>query len=48
MADPQFIADTAKADLPVTPVSGADATKIIAGIVSSEPSVVAAARKVVQ
>jgi tripartite-type tricarboxylate transporter receptor subunit TctC len=48
MTDPAFLADTKKADLPVSPVSGADAAKMIATIAASKPEVVAAAREIVK
>lgn len=48
MTDPQFIADTKKADLPITPISGAEATKIIQTIAASKPEVIAAAREIVK
>lgn len=48
MTDPQFVADTKKADLPITPISGEEATKLIFNIAASKPEVIAAAREIVK
>ena len=48
MTDPQFVADTKKVDLPVSPVNGIEATKLIQAIVNAKPEIVAAAREVVK
>jgi tripartite-type tricarboxylate transporter receptor subunit TctC len=48
MVDPAFVADAKKTDLPISPVSGIEATKMIQSIVSSKSEVVAAAREIVK
>jgi tripartite-type tricarboxylate transporter receptor subunit TctC len=48
MVDPAFVADATKADLPISPISGIEATKMIQSIVSSKPEVIAAAREIVK
>lgn len=48
MKDPQFLADADKQKLPVTPISGAEAAKLIAGIYASTPQEVSAAREAIR
>ena len=46
MKDPAFLADMAKQQLPATPVTGAEAEKIVAKMTEAPPNIVAQAKKV--
>jgi tripartite-type tricarboxylate transporter receptor subunit TctC len=46
MTDPAFLADMAKEDLPVHPLTGQEAEKIVGELVSAPPSVIAEAKPI--
>jgi hypothetical protein len=48
MTDAQFLAETARLDLPVVgPISGAEAEKLVASIYAAKPALVARAQALV-